>query len=212
MLPQMTSLIHRREPPGFSPWTRTRGRSGVLVLVLLLGGACGGAEREVDAQHGSGADHDAEMARDADALLEQRLAEAAGKPPVIDFEEVIRRTQADSTTAERLVPRIAALNAALVRLLDLHRAHDSAQALDAKHRIDQQAYAIHLEADTHENEIHAILTERQHRRFHEYLLERAAEVGLPLDDSHGAAGVGTMGNMQGVSHPDGEVHQDTTVR
>ena len=190
--------------------TRPWRRRSVLLLGLLLLGACGDSEPEAGtAGHGSGADHDAEMARDAEAVLQQSLAEAAGKPPVIELEEVIRRTQVDAATAAQLTPRVAALNAALVRLVDLHRAHDSAQVLDAKRRIDAQAYTIHLEADTYENDIHGILTEDQHRRFHEYLEERAAAVGLPLDDSHGAPGMGTMGGLQSVGHPDGSAHGDT---
>lgn len=210
MLLQMHWLIHHPQSYGFAPVTRPWRWGSVLLLGLLLLTACGDSEPEAGTVgHGSGADHDAEMARDAEAALQQSLAEASGKPPVIELEEVIRRTQIDSATAAQLTPRVAALNAALVRLVDLHRAHDSAQVVDAKHQIDAQAYAIHLEADTYENDIHGILTEDQHRRFHEYLEERAAAVGLPLDDSHGAPGVGTMGGIPSVGHPDGAAHGDT---
>jgi predicted lipoprotein len=149
--------------------------------------------------------------RDAEAALQRSLAEAAGRSPVPELEEVIRRTQADPKTAARLTPQVAALNAALVRLVDLHRAHDSAQTVDSKHQIDAQAYAIHLEADTYEDDIHRVLTEDQHRRFHEYLEERAAAVGLPLDDSHGAPGVGRMGSIPSVGHPNGATHGDTAA-
>jgi hypothetical protein len=192
------------------------GRGVYLRALLSLGVLSGCSEEQeppaVEAAHGEGEDHDAEMARDAEAALQRSLAEAAGKPPVITPEEVIRRTGVDSLTAGRLTPRVPALNAALVRLAELHRAHDSARVVDAKHQIDRQAYTIHLEADTYENDIHALLTEEQHRRFHAYLAERAAAVGLPIDRSHGTPGVGTLGSPQTVGHPQGQQHGDTAAR
>lgn len=186
-------------------------RGFVLLLLLVTFAACDGSGSSPAAEHASGgaaaeADHDAEMAQDAEAALQRSLAAAADKPPVLDAEEVIRRTGVDSTTATPLTARVAALNAALVRLVELHRSRDAAEGSDAQRQIDVDAYAIHLEADRYEDDIHRLLNEEQHRRFHAYLVERAAAVGLPLDESHGAAGVGTMGSIGTVGHPAGGGH------
>lgn len=202
---------------GIEVRTRTvrRARAVALVGLLSLGPlpACGTQE---DARsgggHREGEDHDAEMARDGEAALQQSLAEAAGKPPVIDPEEVIRRKGASLEVAAQRTPRVRAPNAALVRLVELHRAHDSARLVDAEHAIDQRAYAIHLEADTYENEIHVLLTEAQHRSFHAYLKERGAAVGLPIDRSHGAPRVGTLGSPGTVGHAPGESHDGPAAR
>ena len=212
----LTSSPTERSMKSSGVWTGALGLgravalSAALSLVVLS--ACGSQDEQAAAGHGEGPDHDAEMARDAEAALQRSLAEAAGKPPVITAEEVIRRTGVDSAVATRLAPRVAALNAALVRLAELHRAHDSARVVNAKHQIDAQAYQIHLEADTYENDIHNLLTEEQHRRSHAYLEERAAAVGVPIDRSHGTPGVGTMGSPGSVGHPPGEEHGDTAGR
>lgn len=56
--------------------------------------------------------------------------------------------------------------------MDLHQAYDMARTIEAKREIDGQAYLIHLDADTYENDIHNLLTEEQHARFHAYLEAR----------------------------------------
>ena len=182
------------------------GTTAALVLALLLA-ACGSREsEEPKAGHSAGAEHDAEMARDAEAELQQSLASVRDKPPVITLDEVVRAVGADSSARARLDRPVAALNAALVQLAELHRAHDSAVATDAKHELDRRAYPLHMQADTYESEIDRVLSADQHQRFHAYLRERTAAAGLPEDASHGAADVGTAGNMNTVAHPGGEGH------
>lgn len=208
MLPKIWSPIMSLRSHKLRPWPATLSLGGVLLLTLLFLAGCGGSEPVPEADHAVGADHDAEMARDAEVALQRSLAEAADKPPVLELDEVIRRTGVDSATTTSLTPRVAALNAALVRLLDLHRTLDGTAVPGAARRVDAEAYAVHLEADTYENDIHRLLTEDQHRRFHAYVEERAEAVGLPLDDSHGAPGVGTMGNIPTVEHPAQAGHAD----
>lgn len=131
---------------GTRPATLSLG--GILLLTLLVLAGCGGSEPVPEADHAVGADHDTEMAHDAEAALQRSLAAAADKPPVLELNEVIRRTGVDSATTTSLTPRVAALNAALVRLLDLHRTLDGTAVPDAQRRVDAEAYAVNLEADT----------------------------------------------------------------
>ena len=146
------------------------------------------------------------MARDAEAELQRSLASVRDKVPVITLEGVARAVAADASTRSRLDRPVAALNAALVQLAELHRAHDSAVATDSKHQLDQRAYPLHMQADAYESEIDRVLSAEQHERFHAYLRERAAAAGLPADASHGPGDIGTAGNTHTVAHPGGERH------
>lgn len=107
-----------------------------LGLALALFSACG-SEPEASASRGEGADHDAEMARDAEAARQENLAYAEGKEPVLTLEELSGRLGADSATRARLAPRVEALNAALVRLAELHREHDAGVAADSSRETSQ---------------------------------------------------------------------------
>lgn len=194
---------------------RSRIRRSALAVHLLLLGAllalpgCGsGAStpQKSDEEMG-GAAHEAAMQRAAEADLQSNLAYARDKPPVIDLDEVVQRVGADSATRAKLARPVAALNAELVRLLELHRSRDATRATATQREIDDQAYPIHLDADRYENDIQGALTEEQHRRFHAYLAERLSAVRLPADVSHGTAGVGTAGNFGTIGHADG-AHQD----
>ncbi len=194
--------------------TRTIGRAvalprlrfaGLALLVLALG-ACR-AEAAPDAAAESGATP-AAMAGGGASPSPAAGPAAPAKPPVIELQQVVRHTGVDSATAARLAPHIAALNEALVSLAAMHREHDQAQLSDSKHEIDRRAYLVHIEADRHEGEIDAMLTADQHRRFHLYVTERASAVGLPRDDSHGTADVGTAGNIHTVGHTAGQEHPD----
>lgn len=182
------------------------GAPVALVLALLLA-ACGQRPaEEPKAGHSAGAEHEAEMARDAEAELQQSLASARDKPPVITLDEVVGAVGADSSTRARLDRPVAALNAALVQLAELHRAHDSARVADARHQLDQRAYPLHMQADAYESEIDRVIDADQHQRFHAYLRARTAAVGLPPDASHGPGDIGTAGNTNTVAHPGGDGH------
>lgn len=98
------------------------------------------------------------------------------------------------------------MNAALVQLAELHQAHDSALAKDAKHELDRRAYPLHMHADAYESEVDRVLSADQHQRFHAYLRERTAAAGLPADASHGPGDIGTAGNTNTVAHPGAEAH------
>lgn len=187
-------------------------RTLVWVLALASLSACGSDPRVEEGRRESPDLDDAEMARDAKGELERNLEAARDKPQVITLDEVTQRVGVDATTRTKLAQPVAALNSALVRLRELHRAHDSVRVADAMHQIDQRAYSIHLEADTYENQIHDLLTDEQHRRFHAYLEERVTAVGLPLDNSHGTPGVGTAGSASSVGHPPEQGHRDTVRR
>lgn len=186
----------------------------VLLLAMLLSVGCGGSGDDAPVEHdgvlSAGAEHDAEMAHAAETRLDENIAATAGEPPVITLDDVSRRVAADSLTRARLERPVAALNSALVRLVELHRVGDEVQAGRPASEAEGRAYRIHLEADTYENDIHGLLTAEQHDRFHDYLVERATAVGLPLDKSHGDGGTGTMGNLFGVANPDDDQHPDTT--
>ncbi len=185
----------------------------VAGLLLVLLAACAGEVPDGDAHRAEGPDHDADMARDAEAQLDENLAATAEQPHVITLEEVSRRVGADAATRTRLARPVAALNAALVRLADLHHSRDAAGGgAPAGREIDQRAYRIHLEADSYETQIDELLTEDQHGRFHAYLTERAREVGIPRDSSHGSPETGTMGNFSGLGHPSEGTHADGSPR
>lgn len=186
-----------------------RAAGAILPILLLLG--CSDSEPQAAEEHGMGEEHDALMAQDAEAEFERRLAAAEGKPPVLELDDIIREVGPAPSDPAALARPIAALNASLLRLVELHAAHDAATSADSRRAIDAEAYALHLEADRYEAEIDRLLTPEQHARFHSYLEERAAAVGLPLDDSHGAGGTGTMGNLGSVGHVAGEQHGDTTT-
>ena len=182
------------------------GAPAALVLALLLG-ACGQrSAEEPKAGHSAGAEHEAEMARDAEAELQQSLASVRDKPPVITLDAVVGAVGADSSTRARLDRPVAALNAALVQLAELHRAHDSTRVADARHQLDQRAYPLHMQADAYESEIDRVLSADQHQRFHAYLRARTAAAGLPPDASHGPGDIGTAGNTNTVAHPGGDGH------
>lgn len=187
-----------------------RGAPAAHVLALLLA-ACGSrAAEEPKAGHSAGAEHEAEMARDAEAELQQSLASVLDKPPVITLDEVVGAVGADSSTRARLERPVAALNAALVQLAELHRGHDSARVADAKHQLDQRAYPLHMQADAYESEIDRVLSADQHQRFHAYLRARTEAAGLPQDDSHGPGDIGTAGNTNTVAHPEGAGHAESS--
>ena len=180
-----------------------------LTAALVLAAACGAEPRsEAGGEHNSGSNRDAGMARDANAGLQQRLAETSGRPPVIALDEVARRVGADAALRQRLEKPVAALNATLIQLAELHTAHDSARATDTRHEIDRRANPLHLEADVYESQIDAGLTPDQHKRFHEYLRERVQAAGLPLDDSHGAEDTGAAGGVHTVGHPQGQAQHE----
>jgi hypothetical protein len=183
------------------------GRAPATLVLTVMLAACGSQAAEgPERAHGAGAEHEAEMARDAEAALQQSLASVRDKPPVITLDEVARVVGADSSTRTRLDRPVAALNAALVQLAELHRAHDSAAATDAKHELDRRAYPLHMQADAYESEIDRALSADQHQRFHAYLRERTAAAGLPADASHGPGDIGTAGNTNTVAHPGREGH------
>jgi hypothetical protein len=189
---------------------RCGGVAGVLLVLLA---ACAGEVPDGDAHAAEGPDHDAEMARDAEAELRENIAATAEKPPVITLDELSQRVGADAATRAGLARPVAALNAALVRLVDLHHSRDAAGGAAAPGgEFDQRAYRIHLEADSYENQIDSLLTEDQHGRFHSYLAERAEAVGIPLDSSHGSPDTGTMGNFSGIGHPSEGTHADGSPR
>lgn len=179
-----------------------------LALALLLV-ACGSeASQEPKGGHSAGAEHEAEMVKDGEAALQASLAAVRDKPPVITLDGVVQAVGADTATRARLDRPVAALNAALVQLAELHRTHDSAQAVDARHALDQRAYPLHMQADAYESEIDRVLSTEQHRRFHAYLREQTAAAGLPLDESHGPGDIGTAGITNTVAHPEGKAHRD----
>jgi hypothetical protein len=190
-------------------WTRPSNGALALLALSLIVGACG-SERaeEPKGVHSAGAEHEAEMVKDGEAKLQASLAAVRDKPPVITLDGVAQAVGADTAARARLVRPVAALNAALVQLAELHRTHDSAQAVDALHALDQRAYPLHMQADAYESEIDRVLNVEQHGLFHSYLRDRSAAAGLPLDESHGPGDIGTAGNTNTVAHPSGKAHRD----
>ena len=188
------------------------GRASAAFVLAVLVGACGSERAEPKAGHRAGAEHEAEMLKDAEAELQRSLASVRGKTPVITLDGVVRAVGADSAARARLDRPVAALNAALVQLSELHRAHDSARVADARHQLDQRAYPLHMQADASESEIDRALSVDQHQRFHAYLRERTRAAGLPADASHGPGDIGTAGNTHTVAHPGGEGHDSVPGR
>ena len=182
----------------------TGGLTRYIMLILLtatwLMAACGGADTGEEA-HRPGAEHDEEMSRDAEAELQRLLDAASRQPPVIDFDAVVQLVEADSLRRAALTHPLAALNAMLVALVELHRRHDAASDAATRQNINVEAGQVHIQADLYEDRIHQILDESQHKRFHAYLQERLVAVGLPRDDFHGSDGVGTGGTPSGIHHP-----------
>lgn len=132
-------------------------------------------------------------------------AAPAAPPAVITLEDLVARTGVDAATRDRLAAPVASLDSVLGQLALLHREHDAAQQTDARHEIDQRAHALHIKADTYEDQIDRVLSPEQHTRFHAYLRERTDAVGLPPDESHGGE-IGTAGNLHSVGHPEGSGH------
>lgn len=207
------TLREERGSPRLRQAAAWPGRAPAALVLAVMLAACGSqAAEEPEPAHGAGAEHEAQMARDAEAELQQSLASVRDKPPVITLDDIARAVGADSSTQARLDRPVAALNAALVQLAELHQAHDSAFATDAKHELDRRAYPLHMQADAYESEIDRALSADQHQRFHAYLRERTAAAGLPADASHGPGDIGTAGNTNTVAHPGGEGHDSVAGR
>ena len=141
--------------------------------------------------------------------------DSAARPPalapssILSLEEFTQRTGVDSTTLAQVTRPVMSLDSVLAQLSLLHWEHDAARSDHERREIDERAYLLHLEADTYEGQIDRHLDAGQHTRFHAYLADRAKAVGLPLDDSHGP-GLGTVGNLQSIGHPDSTGHTGQT--
>lgn len=149
----------------------------------------------------SAAARETELDRDSVVALQRLLTSAEGESAVLSVAEVGERLALNPAVRDRAAPHIEALNAALVRLAELHREYDGAPSDELRRAINARAQPLHIEADMHENALHGILSLEQQQRFHAYLAERLAVVGLPADESHGGGTVGTGGNLGGVAHP-----------
>ena len=101
-------------------------------------------------------------------------------PPVI----VLRHLESrgfDSTTREIIEPHFHVLNAALVTIVELKADYDAADNSLQRNRLRDDAVHFHTTADRHEEQIERLLDDGLRARFHDYVREREAAVGLHQD-------------------------------
>ena len=99
-------------------------------------------------------------------------------PPVIKLADLV---DFDSATVSRIEPHFHVLNAALVTLVELHQRFLSTPDPDRRRYASISSVTFHQTADKHEQMIEALLTPELRARFHQYMLQREAEVGLHPD-------------------------------
>lgn len=199
----------QREPERMRSGRRRAPRLGAvasaMVWALAAAGCAGSGESEGMGE--GGAEHAAMMMRDSRASLQADLAAVAKKPAVITLAEVAGATSADAMLQRKLSEPVAALNAQLVQLAELHRTYDNTANSARRQAADSVAYHLHMKADTYDNDIRNLLSADSYQRFHVYLEDRITRAGLPKDDGHGA-GTGTAGNLGGIGHSSGPSHRE----
>lgn len=101
-------------------------------------------------------------------------------PPVIVLRSLEGRGF-DSATLDLIEPHFHVLNAALVTIVELKALYDAATDAPLRNRLRTDAVHFHTTADRHEEEIERLLGDDLRARFHEYVREREAAVGLHQD-------------------------------
>jgi hypothetical protein len=87
----------------------------------------------------------------------------------------------DAAALEEVEPHVHVLNAALVTIVELKNAYDGATYEPSRQRLRSEAVHFHTTADMHEEQIERILPDELRERFHTYVREREAAVGLHED-------------------------------
>jgi len=119
-------------------------------------------------------------------------------PPIIKLRDM-DSVGLDVQTLARIEPHFHVLNAALVTLVELHRAYDTASFKELRERIQQESRFFHQTADLHEERIEGMLSDLDRERFHRYLRDREFAAGLPEDSaSHTHVGRGHSTTLPGV--------------
>jgi hypothetical protein len=101
-------------------------------------------------------------------------------PPVISLRHLANRGF-DAATLDLIEPHFQVLNAALVTIVELKGAYDTATYQPLRQRLRSEAVYFHTTADTHEERIERLLPEDLGQRFHAYVREREAAAGLHQD-------------------------------
>lgn len=166
----------------------------LLACLIAISSCRGQDDNQTSMAEHMGGDHD------STAINAELLKAAEGKPPVITIQMLDSVVSFDQAARPEIRRHVELLNAALVRVVQLHQ-QGAVQNEPGRAAVNQQAMIAHVHADKHENDLHSLLSKDQHEHLHAVLKLQAARFGLRADDAHGDRLFGTAGELSGIARP-----------